>query len=349
MGLDFILNNGGRRSATDITLPIPYNYSSNRDNNLQNEVDLELEMSDKAWQAINIVNTLNWRPIEWEYSPIRFVDGKDVGQTVAWVYSPDGYPVPIRLSQIGSIVMNLENGEIRRDYSTVDRVVSMVVDPFSWEDIEGFARSLQANGIRLLPAYPLDPNATFEFEKLRQASQDRTREEMSVLEEAAIARNNNVPTVIDGRLDKHSGGFDRSYSPVFGVIKTHYQNYLNRTGMQVLYDLKAGERTPFFRLTPNQRPSVITWYLRLSDAIGTTPTWGFIRIEVSQDWFFMNQQNENFVNRLSRAIYEYRCKESSYRRAPVSIHPIVRAEESLGSQYQPDSQIIADFYRQSGI
>ena len=349
MGFDFILNNGGRRSAVDVTLPIPLSYSSNADNELQEEINLGLEIPEMQWKAIPIDDTGSWRPSEWEYSPIRFVDGKDVGQTVAWVYSPDGYPIPIRLSQVGSVVMNLDNGEFRRDYSTVDRVVSMAVDPFSWEDIEGFAKSLQSNGIRLLPAYLQDPNAAFEFERLRQAAQNRTREEMGVLEEAAIAQNHNIPTIIDGRLDNRSGGFDRTYSPVFGVIKTHYRNYLHRAGMQVLYQLRAGERTPFFRLTPFQRQPVVTWYLRLSDALGTTPTWGFVRVEVSQDWFNTHQQDEIFVNRLSRAIYEYRCKESSYRRAPVSIHPIVRAEESLGSQYQPESRNIADFYRQTGL
>jgi hypothetical protein len=349
MGLDFILNNGGRRSAVDITLPIPLSYPSNPENGLQPEVDLGLEISEQQWQSISIENVAGWSLSEWKYSPIRFVDGKDVGQTVAWVYSPDGYPIPIRLSQVGSVVMNLDNGEIRRNYSTIDRVVSMAVDPFSWEDVEGFATSLQSNGIRLLPAYLHDPDATFEFEKLRQSAQNRTREEMGVLEEAAIAQNHNNPTIIDGILDNRSGGFDRTYSPVFGVIKTHYRNYLHRAGMQVLYQLKAGERTPFFRLTLVQRPPVITWYLRLSDALGTTPTWGFVRVEVFQDWFYTHQQDESFVNRLSRAIYEYRCKESSYRRAPVSIQPIVRAEESLGALYQPVGRIVADFYHKAGL
>lgn len=349
MGLDFILNNGGRRSAIDVTLPVPLSRPSDQDDETLDEIDLGLEVPETNWQAIRIDQVEGWRPSEWNYSPVRFVDGKDVGQTVAWVYSPEGYPVPIRLSQVGSVVMTLVNGEVHRNYSTVERVVSMAVDPFSWEDIESFAKSLQANGIRLLPAYLIDHNATYEFEKLRQAAQNRTRDEMGVLEEAAIAQNHNVPTIIDGRLDNRSGGFDRTYSPVFGIVKTHYRNYLHRAGMQVLYQLKAGERTPFFRLTPYQHPSLITWYLRLSDAVGTTPTWGFVRIEASQDWFIMHQQDEAFVNRLSRVIFEYRCKESSYRRAPVSIHPIVRAEESLGAQYQPEGRIIADFYHQTGL
>ena len=349
MGLDFIQNNGGRRSAVDTSLPIPLNYSSSLDDETQDEIDLGLEIPETQWQTISIKNITGWLPSEWDESPIRFIDGKDVGQTVAWVYSPDSYPVPIRLAQIGSVVMTLDHGEIHRDYSIVERVVSMVVDPFSWEEIEGFAASLQTNGIRLLPAYPLDGDATYEFEKLRRAAQNRSKDEMGVLEEAAIAQDDSIPTIVDGRLEPRSGGFDRANSPVFGVVKTHYRNYLHPTGMQVLYKLKAGERTPFFSLMPIQRAPILTWYLRLSDGVGTTPTWGFVRVEVSQDWFNNNRQDENFVNRLSRVIYEYRCKESSYRRAPVSIHPIVRAEESLGAQFQPGSRIIADFYRKTGL
>ncbi len=349
MSLDFIQNNGGRRLVADTSQPVPQNYSSNSDNETQDEINLGLEVSETQWHTIPVTGVTNWKPSEWNESPIRFVDGKDVGQTVAWVKSPDGYPVPIRLAQIGSIVMTLNNGEVRRNYSTMERVVSMVVDPFRWDEIESFASSLQKNGIRLLPAYPLDGQATYEFEKLRRAAQNRSKDEMGVLEEAAIAQDDTTPTIVDGRLESRSGGFDRELSPVFGVVKTHYRNYLHPAGMQVLYQLEAGQRTPFFSFTPFQRFPVLTWYLRLSDALGTTPTWGFVRVEVSLDWFQNNHKDETFVNRLSRVIYEYRSKEKSYRRAPVSIHPIVRAEESLGSQFQPENRIIADFYRKTGL
>ena len=245
MGLDFILSKGGRRAAVDTSLPIPLNYSSTSNEETEDEINLGLEMGENKWQTISIENVTDWRPSEWDESPVRFIDGKDVGQTVAWIYSSLGYPVPIRLAQIGSVVMTLNDGEIRRDFSTVERVVSMVVDPFSWEEVEGFAASLQEYGIRLLPAYPSESDATFEFEKLRRSAQNRTKDEMGVLEEAAIAQNDNIPTIVDGRLESRSGGFDRAYSPVFGVVKTHYRNYLHPAGMQVLYKLKAGERTPF--------------------------------------------------------------------------------------------------------
>ncbi len=95
MSLDFILNNAGRRSAMDISLPIPLNSGFSSDDETQDEINLGVEMSETQWKSISISQIDNWRPSEWDKSPVRFIDGKDVGQTVAWVYSPEGYPVPI--------------------------------------------------------------------------------------------------------------------------------------------------------------------------------------------------------------------------------------------------------------
>lgn len=346
MGLDFIQQHGGHRLTIDTTLPVPQNYSIDPESDLQEEIDLNLEISSSQWHEIDCIQVSNWRPSEWKESPIRFIDGKDVGQTVAWVRSPDEYPVPIRLAQIGSIVMNLIDGEFRRESLFVKKVASMVVTSFSEDEIASFSHELMSKGISLLSARP---EAAFEFEKLRRAAQNRTKDEMIALEEKSILENHSTPTIVDGRLEAHSSGFDKDKSPVFGVIKTHYRNYLHPLGMKLLYQLKAGQRTPYFKLAPYQRLPVITWYLRLSDGIGSTPAWGFVRVEAPFDWFKNTHKNEDFVNKISKVIYEYRCKEQSYRRAPVSIHPIVRAEESLASHFQPEGKVIADFYRHTRL
>jgi hypothetical protein len=85
---------------------------------------------------------------------------------------------------------------------------------------------------------------------------------MSVLEEAALANDAGAPTIVDGRLEPLVGGFDPSRSSVFGVIKTHYRNYLHPQGLQLLYELKVGQRTPVFSL-PQKKLPIISWYLRL--------------------------------------------------------------------------------------
>ena len=52
---------------------------------------------------------------------------------------------------------------------------------------------------------------------------------------------------------------------------------------------------------------------------------------------------------LSATLYQYRCRRDDYGRAAVSLHPIVRAEESLGALLQPMNRVISQFYRLSGL
>ena len=44
-----------------------------------------------------------------------------------------------------------------------------------------------------------------------------------------------------------------------------------------------------------------------------------------------------------------RCRRSSYARGPVSLDPIVRAEESLKSLMTPPSALAQRFYRLAGV
>jgi len=48
-------------------------------------------------------------------------------------------------------------------------------------------------------------------------------------------------------------------------------------------------------------------------------------------------------------ICEYRCRDQDYSRAPVSIHPIQRAEESLGSLFTQSDTITNRFYRLTSL
>jgi hypothetical protein len=313
----------------------------------ENRVDLDYEMSQDSWETITPYLPDSWRPSDWPERPVRFVDGKDVGRTVAWLRAPGGYPVPVRLSEIGGVTMQVIDGECRREFAATERVVSMVADVFPWDEVESFAAALQANGFRLLPAFPPDGTPSYDFEKMRKAAQNRSNDEMGVLEEAALAQESNVPSIVDGRLEPCQGGFEPDQSPVFGVIKTHYKNYLHPIGMQLLYQLEVGQRTPVFSL-PKEKLPVVCWYIRLSGG-GATPNWGLVRVEAPMQWFEAHGCDWNFVNRLSRTIFEYRCRERGYSRAAVSLHPIVRAEKSLGALFSPMSILTNCFYRLTGL
>ena len=348
MALDFIKNYGGCRvKQYDAQFPLLPEEIDEDLEQTPERVDLNYEVKHRAidWEPINLSTSPNWKLSNWHERPTHFIDGKDVGETVASVRSPSGQLVPIRLSQIGSIIMRVENGECRRSFEVVERVVSMAVDLFPWTEVESFAAALQDNGFRLLPVRPPGGISSYDFETMRKRTQNRSNTEMQALEETAISHSEGEPTVIDGRLQSRMGGFDIDESPVFGVIKTQRQNYLHIKGIQVLYGLEAGQRTPVFTISRGRLP-VVSWFVRLSGGGGGTPSTGIVRVEASKSWFEKyHRHNWDFVDKLSRTVYEYRCRERSYGRAAISLHPIVRAEESLGSLFQPLSILSNRFYR----
>ena len=344
MGLDFLKNYGGSRLGE---YPPQPTLNEMTEEEREEKINLEYETGGDPWEAKDLDISATWRPQEWDERPIRFIDGKNEGQTIASLRSPGGYIIPIRLAQVGSTAMRVTDGQCRREFEIVERVVSMIVDAFPWNEIESFALALQQKGFRLLSVKP-GGGLSYDFEKLRKSTDNRTMDEMELLEEAAIAQDNDIPTIIDGRLEPRIGGFDPVQSPVFGVIKSQQQNYLGPQEIQELYRLEAGQRTPAFSIQ-ERKLTVVSWYLRLSGTARTMPNYGIVRIEIPQLWFEANGKDWRFIDRLSRTLCLYRCRESSYGRAPVSLHPIVRAEESLGALFTPTSILMNRFYRLTGL
>jgi hypothetical protein len=364
-------------------------------------VDIDVEDKRPSWAAKGTLLHPNWRARDWAERPVRFVDGKDEGQTVACLNSPSGTVVPVRLSEIGSVVMAVRDGELRREFVAVERAVSLVASAFPWEEMEALAAQLAAHGFRLLAARAPGGELSEVIEEMRKAAQNRSLDEMEVLEELAVAQDAETPTVVDGRLERRSGGLDpQRHSPVFGVVKTHRKVYLHAQGMRLLYRLAPGERTPAFYIREpddsetlagaavgegdaaqrEPRPPgavtesgtlqraaereetvkfpVVSWYVRLSGGGGVAPDWGLVRVEASLKWFLacgygshgqVNPSGSDFINQLSRTLYEYRCREADYERAAVSLHPIVRAESSLRALFSPGGMLRSRFYRLTGL
>jgi hypothetical protein len=366
MGLrDFMENYGGRRVDGYPPQPPLDGEPMDESEEPDDAEGLDYEVPRDDWEAIDLDLPATWQTSDWDERPTRFVDGKDVGETVAWLRAPGGYPVPVRLSQIGGVVIRLIGGECRREFVVVDKVVSMVVDLFPWDEVEGFAAELQENGFRLLPAQAPANRPSYDFEKMRKAAQNRSNDEMGVLEEAAVAQDPDTATIIDGRLEPRMGGFEPD-QPVFGIVKTHHHTYLHPAGIQLMYQLNPGQRTPVFQIRyrrtspssdlPHEPAStreialpVISWYVRLVGEHGAMPNWGLIRVEAPLRWFENSERDWTVVDRLSRTLVEYRCRDSSYPRAPVSLHPIVRAEQSLGALFYPHSFMTSRFYRLSAL
>jgi len=347
--LDFLQRSGASRLDSYDPPPSLFDPPTNPDPE-PSGVDLDYEIPKDQWKAQSIGWTSKWRAEEWAERPLRFIDGKDVGQTIAWLQAPGGYPVPVRLSEIGSVDVRVEDGVCHREYAVVERVVSMVVNAFPWDEIEAFAAALQRHDFRLLPAKPPGGELSYDFEEMRNAAQNRSNDEMTVLEEAVLSQAHLIPTVVDGRLEPRSGGFNQHCSPVVGVIKTQRDNYLHPVGLQLLYQLQTGERTPLFLLR-DKSPQIVSWFLRLTGANGSMPNWGIVRIEVPRKRFEALAKSEqiSYVTQLSRLLSTYRCRDKDYSRAAVSLHPIVRGERLLSALFTPSNRLIQHFYRLTNL
>lgn len=346
MGLDFLRNNGARRVHNYAEQPFLLTDSTPQSEELDTEkVKLEYEDLPQLWEAKNIDTTSV--PKDWQYRPKCFVDGKDMGRTIAWLQSKQGHPVPVRLSQIGAVVMRNYDGTLVREFAKVEQVVSVAVDFFPWDEVESFAVALRRAGLRLLTC---QPSNTFDFERMRITTQNRSMDEMTRLERLALTQINDLPTVVDGLLGTRSPSFDPENSPVVGLIKTLRNIQLHDEGWRVLYSLQPRQRTPAFRIVEKDL-SVISWYLRLDGFRGELPNYGIVRLEISEDFFKKNLGGNDWqhLDYLSQIICDYRCRDSSYDRASVSLHPIQRAEESLGALFTNSDTLINHFYRITGL
>lgn len=346
MGLEFLRNNGGRRMRQYDEQPFLLNEGVTLEEQPDARLNHSYEIAADQWRPKNIPRFS--RTSAWPQRPTRFVDGKDVGSTVAWLRTRDGYPVPVRLSQIGAVVMRNEGGILRREYTRVERVVSMMIDPFPWDEVESFAMALQAEGYRLLPCAKPENGWTYDFERMRKTTQNGSMEEMLRLERLALAQQSETPTLVDGRLEPRERAFDAERDPVVGLVKTHREMYLHPRGWQVYFDLVAGQRTPAFTIQQHNL-NVVSWYVRL-DGTGDMPNWGVVRLEVPERYFATCLGRDwSYLDRLSALAQEYRSHDATYGRAPVTIHPIQRAEESLGALFATGDQLISHFYHLTSL
>jgi hypothetical protein len=351
MGLEFVKAYGGHR--LDQYEPQPPLYDAPEDEEAgptegAPAVDLGYEVAPDDWAAIAPGLPPGWEPGGWPERPVRFVDGRDVGQTIAWIRSPEGYPIPIRLSEIGAVAVRVQDRECHREQYVSERVVSMVADVFPWDEVEGFASALQQHGLRLLLAQKPSEGSPYDFEVMRKAAQNRSNDEMGVFEEVVLADAIEVPTVVDGRLEPRAGAIGSAGGPIYGLVKTHRQNYLHARGLRLLYDLGVGERTPAFALPATKLP-VVSWYVRLTGGNGATPNYGLVRVEVPKAWFESTGKDYGIVDQLSRTLVEYRSRDGGYGRVAVSLHPIVRAEQLLGATFAPIGALTSHFYRMTSL
>mgnify|MGYP007117593443 CR=1 FL=1 len=111
------------------------------------------------------------------------------------------------------------------------------------------------------------------------------------------------------------------------------------------------ERPPvLFQPADQRKLEVITWYLKLDGERGALPSWGVVRVELPRAYFEgAIQRDYRYLDWLSGHILALRCARASYPRGPVSLEPIVRAEESLKSLFSDPRWLTQRFYHLTGL
>lgn len=343
MSLDFLLHYGGKRLRQYVEQPALESPSDEESEEGQN-VALDFELPLDVWKPRSVAAAA----IDPAALPQRFIDGCHYGQTAAWLRDSFGHPIPVRLAEIGGVCIRMEGRCLRRQFAHAERIICMIVDPFPWYEIEEFAESLATIEMRLAPALPpmIDGarQLTYDYARMEQRTYTQAQVEMRILEELALSQDPQTLTLVDGPLGR------LEHSQAIGVVKQHRKNYLGLHPQcwQVFYNLEPGQRTPAFRLASQSSP-LVSWFLKLQGAQGAMPNWGIIRIEISCVHLERQGNDFGYLDRVSNALLHLRCRQNSYTRAPVSMEPIVRAEESLKSLLTPPATLAQRFYHLTGL
>lgn len=321
--------------------------------------ELSVELPADEWKGRLVGET----PAREGEFPTRFIDGSQAGQPVLCVRSPQGWPIPLVLSEVGAVALRSVGRRFEREFVAVERVLSFVADPFPWAEVEEFAGALLNKPelqLRVLPANrPSESHTPFDYEVMRTQARARAQQEMTTLERLALAVDPDSPTLVDGPLNRVMGNPRPDAPLLLGVAKSQAANYLHPQGWRTLLDLQPAHRTPVFKISGMSRDKlaqlpVASWYVKLAGGPRLAPNWGYVRVEVPWGQFAQRVKLDEpkefgFVDRLSRWLIDARCRTDSYARMPVSLDPIVRAEDALKPLFTPTTVLVNRLYRTAGL
>jgi hypothetical protein len=362
-GLDFLRDYEATRAGGYGESPDLYGPSVMPDPDDEPDADAtprrDRDYEGRPWEPIPVGEAIAQR--DPSLRPERFVDGKDSGRVIAYILSPQGIPVPLRLAQVGAVALRAVPATsagtdglpfgLRVESRQTARVVSFMADLFPWDAVERFAAALQANGFRMLISRRATPEDDMRnlpwLERNGRAATSgemfRYEREMARLPDALTGQ---APvTLSDGRLKD----LDTAVMGL-GIIKSHSDtSFLDDRGWDTLYALRAGERTPTIFSRAANGQEIITWYARIA-ARGRHPMDGIVRVEMTRTAFEGPVQNDfTYLDYISRCLCRWRTRDQSYSRASVTLEPIRRAEELLGAAFCEREGLINRFYRMTGL
>jgi hypothetical protein len=251
----------------------------------------------------------DWAPLTRSAQPpqvVLFIDGVLRNDARGWLVDADGTAHP-------TLAASYAAGAVRCD---LGGGVADVVSARS-------ARSLLTSAPEA-PTVGVEP-ARYHGERVEGAEHkhlDRgLRARLTALEAAVSddAREHGADDdllVADGRLRGR-----RSLPRAIGYIKTHSRSYLSPELTKVVTGLRAGQRTPVFRLS-----NLYSWYLRLP-APGGSPWAGVVRLECSGE--LTPEEAIALADRSAVTLPRFASSPYKDPRAPQNLTPIAGLERRL--------------------
>lgn len=296
-----------------------------------------------------------WRPIPCQGEPAcrprRFIDGSIFSRTVA-VFTVDGRRRPAILASVGALALHLEARRLERRPGgfRLETVLCLISNGIPAEDVRTLAEGLEEMGLRLVTSETTE--LTADFEVLRRRTWDLAKQRMEDAERGVLLDDHEVPSVVDGLLERRLVTVTSQEMPVFGVVKRQARRYLPQSHLNLLYDLQPGERTPAFTLE-TEHAFLVSWYLRLSAGQSASPRYGIVRLTAPQEYlerrFPRSAERWAEISAVSRWLYNLRHREASYPRVGISLEPIVRVEDELHALLPDVGQQAARLHRALGI
>ncbi len=248
---------------------------------VEGEAPLELtsETSDPPRLAqATIIEGRELRAIPLSGPPVvafaAFLDGRQ--QSGVRMYRAGG--VPVVFGSTGAVIRERRNQRMFTWQQRVERRIYVPKKYLSAAD----QRALDESGVDVRDTTERETEAIEHPLALRELALHLVRNDRELLEHR-VAREwcatETRPLFIDGGIGAAQPIANSACA--IGVVKSHRTLYVSGAALRTTMGLEPGERTSAFKIAPEKRAAVASWYLRLRNRTGHDPMWGLVRVEVA--------------------------------------------------------------------
>jgi hypothetical protein len=342
-GFRSLVTRYGIRSIDDFPYGARPLERDDEDETTERLANLGWEQPAESWHPVASGGTAT-RP------PFRFIDGSVNGRTAA-VFDVAGGLRPALLAVVGAMAMELRGKELRRCSGTVrtESVLCVFANQVPTSDLDALEAGLTRLGIGLVA--PATADLAADFEVLRRRTWDLAKRCMEDAEREVLVTDPATPCLVDGLLERRVTTIASQEIPAYGMVKRQLYPLLPQRLAGLIHRLAPGQRTPAF-VVDTEHASIVTWYFRLSDPGRSVPTAGIVRISATRAYmeraFPDPAARTAEISAVSGWLRSLRCRQASYRRADVSVEPIVRLEDQLHALLPSLPQLTARLHRAFG-